>query len=213
MYRSSQDKRCYLLVCFRTVTCSILGMKSVFGCCGRTGVAWPFMPPLPDTVSILLRSSPTAAMAALLLISTSHRGLLDWFSRTVSAEPAPESEPAPVPPRRKARASVRCGNGHRQSRANGDDPYLSRRLAKREADDKALLDAMRRNPEATIGDLATAVGKSRTSIVSALRRLRDAGLAKSDEGRWRLTEEPPPRSPPERWTAPLSASQRAHVHA
>ena len=117
------------------------------------------MSPLPDTVSILLRSSPTAAMTALLLISTSHRGLLDWFSRTVCAEPGP----APAPPRRKARASARCGNGYRQPRANGEDPYLSRRIAKREADDQALVEAMRRNTEATIGELSTAVGKSRSS--------------------------------------------------
>ena len=173
------------------------------------------MPPLPDTVSILLRSSPTAAMAALLLISTSHRGLLDWFSRTVCAEPGPKSEPAPAPPRRKARASARCGNGHRQSRKNGDDPYLSGRRAQRDRDDEALLAALRSNPEGSIADWATTIGKSRTSCVSALHRLRDAGLAESVEGKWRLIEEPAPREPPPRWTAPLSATReaRTHVHA
>jgi hypothetical protein len=171
------------------------------------------MPPLPDTVSILLRSSPTAAMAALLLISTSHRGLLDWFSRTVCAEPEPA--PAPAPPRRKARASARCGNGHRQPRGNGNDSYLGRRLAKREADDQALLEALRSNPEGSIGDWATTIGKSRTSCVSGLHRLRNAGLAESVEGKWRLIEEPAPREPPPRWTAPLSATReaRTHVHA
>jgi hypothetical protein len=169
------------------------------------------MPPLPDTVSILLRSSPTAAMAALLLISTSHRGLLDWFSRTVRAEPGPESEPAP--PRRKARSSALCGNGHRRPRNNGDDPYLSRRLAKREADDQALLDAMRSNSDGSINDWATTIHKSRTSCVSALHRLRDAGLAESVEGKWRLAEESASREPPAKWIAPLSASQRAHAHA
>jgi hypothetical protein len=192
-------------------------MKSVFGCCGRTGVAWSFMPPLPDTVSILLRSSPTAAMAALLLISTSHRGLLDWFSRTVCAEPGPKSEPAPAPPRRKARASARCGNGHRQSRKNGDDPYLSGRRAQRDRDDEALLAALRSNPEGSIADWATTIGKSRTSCVSALHRLRDAGLAESVEGKWKLVAPEAPRETAAKWIEPLSATagreRRAHASA
>jgi hypothetical protein len=123
----------------------------------KTGVDWRLMTPLPDQVSILLRTSPTAAMAALLLISTSHRGLLDWFSRTVCGdaptESGPESEPAPVPARRKARASARCGNGHRKPRGYGNDPYLGRRLAKREADDQALVEALRsRRFDRRLGD-------------------------------------------------------------
>jgi hypothetical protein len=150
----------------------------------KTGVDWRLMTPLPDQVSILLRTSPTAAMAALLLISTSHRGLLDWFSRTVCGdaptESGPESEPAPVPARRKARASARCGNGHRKPRGYGNDPYLGRRLAKREADDQRWSRLC--GPEGSIGDWATTFRKSRTSCVSALRRLRDAGLAESIEG-------------------------------
>ena len=152
------------------------------------------MTPLPDQVSVLLRSSPTAAMAALLLISTSHRGLLDWFSRTVTPEPQPQAKP-------KANGAARRGRYHKP---RGGD----RRLAKREADDQALVEAMRRNTEATIGELATAVGKSRTSIVSALHRLRAAGLAQSVEGRWKLTEEPAPREPPAKWTHGLSAAAR-----
>jgi hypothetical protein len=167
------------------------------------------MPPLPDTVSILLRSSPTAAMAALLLISTSHRGLLDWFSRTVCSD-APESEPHSK--RQKPNGAARRGRSHRKPRDNGDDPYLNRRREARDRSDEALLAAMRSNPEASIGDWATTIGKSRTSTVSALHRLRDAGLAESAEGKWKLTEEPAPREPPAKWIAPLSACQhRVHV--
>ena len=87
------------------------------------------------------------------------------------------------------------------------------RLAKREADDQALLAALRSTPEGSINDWATTIGKSRTSCVSALHRLRDAGLAESREGKWRLTEEPAPREPPAKWIELLSASQRAHAHA
>jgi hypothetical protein len=175
------------------------------------------MPPLPDTVSVLLRSSPTAAMAALLLISTSHRGLLDWFSRTVcgdaAVESGPESQPKP-----RGRTLPRAGktsksNGHRQPRSNGDDPYLSGRRAQRDRDDQALLAALRSNPEGSIGDWATTIRKSRTSCVSGLHRLRAAGLAQSVEGKWKQTEPPAPREPPAKWTTRLSASQRAHASA
>ena len=42
-------------------------------------------------------------------------------------------------------------------------------------------------PEAMIGDWAEAIGKSRSSTLSALKRLRDADLAESIEGKWRLS--------------------------
>ena len=133
------------------------------------------MPPLPETVSILLRSSPTSAMAALLLISTSHRGLLDWFSRSTVCSDAPESEPHSK--RQKPNGAARRGRSHRKPRDNGDDPYLNRRREARDRSDEALLASMRSNPDGAIGDWATTIGKSRTSTVSALHRLRDAGLA------------------------------------
>ena len=85
------------------------------------------------------------------------------------------------------------------------------RLSKRDQDDERLLDAMRRNTEATIGELAKAVGKSRSSIVTALHRLRDAGLAQSAEGKWRLTEEPPPREPAAKWVRPLNANREGRA--
>jgi hypothetical protein len=68
--------------------------------------------------------------------------------------------------------------------------------AQRDRDDEALVDAMRANPEGSIGDWTLTVPKSRTSVVSALHRLRDAGLAESVESKWRLVEEPAPREPP-----------------
>ena len=45
---------------------------------------------------------------------------------------------------------------------------------------------MRSNPEGLIKDWATTIHKSRTRCFSALHRLREAGLAESVEGRWRL---------------------------
>jgi hypothetical protein len=42
-----------------------------------------------------------------------------------------------------------------------------------------LAEAMKANPDAQIATLAAEIGKSRTSTVTALHRLRDAGLAES----------------------------------
>ena len=80
---------------------------------------------------------------------------------------------------------------------------------------------MKANPGANIGMLAAAIGKSKTSTVTALRRLRDAGLAESQDRVWTLTAPPaPPTKEPPRWTdaAPLSATVRRrpveeHAHA
>jgi hypothetical protein len=66
---------------------------------------------------------------------------------------------------------------------------------------------MKANPGASIAALATAIGKSRTSIVSALHRLRDAGLAESLDRVWMLVEPTEPKPTP-KWTAPVSAQRR-----
>jgi hypothetical protein len=52
------------------------------------------MTPLPDAVSILLRTSAAAAMAALLLISVSHPDLFAWANEAIAGE-----EPASLPPK------------------------------------------------------------------------------------------------------------------
>ena len=155
------------------------------------------MTPLPDQVSVLLRSSPTAAMAALLLISTSHRGLLDWFSRTVAPEPQPQAKP-------KARRGRKANGGGRKPGVS--DVYLERRRSRRDADDSALLAAMKASPGATIGDWSEAIHKSRTSTIAGLKRLRDRNLASNEDGVWALVEPEAPRAP--RWVAPVSAAGR-----
>ena len=104
--------------------------------------------------------------------------------------------------------SSQCTPRLPRAKANGADET---RLSRRDQDDERLLDAMRRNTEATIGELAKAVGKSRSSIVTALHRLRDAGLAESAEGSWRLTEAPPPREPAAKWVRPLNADREGRA--
>jgi hypothetical protein len=79
-------------------------------------------------------------------------------------------------------------------------------------DDQALVKAMRSNPDGSIRDWSQTIHKSRTSTVSVLHRLRDAGLAESTTGRWRLVEEPR-REPSAKWIQPLSAAREHRAHA
>ena len=179
--------------------------------------------PLPDAVSVLLRTSATAAMGALLLISVSHRELFTWAARMIGgAEPAKE-EPRPngKGPSRERKSTFGQAKPPRNTTSQvkqarkppSRDAYHQRRRTARDADDQALLQIMRDSPGASIADWAEAIGKSRSSTVSALRRLSDAGLAESVEGRWRLTEPETPKDPPPKWTSPVRGTDRAaHPH-
>lgn len=97
------------------------------------------------------------------------------------------------------------------------DAYLERRRSQRDADDEALINAMRSNSEGSIADWATTIGKSRTSCVSGLHRLRAAGLAESVEGKWKLVGPEAPRETAAKWIEALSATagreRRAHASA
>jgi hypothetical protein len=171
------------------------------------------MPPLPDALSSILRSDSTAALAALMVIANAHREIFAWTARMISAEPPAPSKPngddAPrretLPPKAKLPRPART--------PKGNAAYHARRREARGRDDQALLETMRSNPEGSIGDWASTVGKGRSSIVSALKRLRAADLVESVEGKWKRTEEPASREPPPKWTAPLSGTHRAHAHA
>ena len=161
--------------------------------------------PLPDSVSATLRSDSTAALAALMVIAGAHAELFSWASRMVcGATPAKGSKPPPPKPARTPLARKVSTNA--QPKSNATAAHLASRRKARDRDDENLRQAMRDSPQAPIGEWAMAIGKSRSSVVAALHRLRDAGLAESIEGRWRLSEEPAPREPPPKWVAPLSAT-------
>jgi hypothetical protein len=72
--------------------------------------------------------------------------------------------------------------------------------------DERLIAVRKANPGASIGALAAAIGKSRTSTVNALHRLRDSGLAESRDRVWSLTEPTAPKETP-RWIEPVTASR------
>jgi hypothetical protein len=152
--------------------------------------------PLPNSIVSVLTADPAAALAALMIISNKHADLFSWATRNL----------CPPPARKRGRSN---GAG-RPARAAGRDVYLSRRRKARDRDDEKLLEAMRLAPGGSIKDWAEAIGKSRSSTVSALHRLRDAGLAANEDGVWALTE---PREPAPKWIEPVSGSRRAHAHA
>jgi hypothetical protein len=149
------------------------------------------MQPLPDDVAELLTRDRAAALGASFVIGARHPDILLWAARMIGAD---WSQPKPAP---KSNGSKRKLNG------------ADRRLAARDKADEALVEAMKADPDATIGDWAESIGKSRTSTVTALHRLRDADRVESVEGRWKLTA---PREPPPKWTKPVSAAHRAAEH-
>ena len=138
--------------------------------------------PLPDNVSATLRSDPTAALGALMVIASAHAELFSWAARMV-CDASSEPQPKPSEPHGVKAPAVR------KPKSNATAAYLALRREARDRDDENLRQAMRDSPASSIGDWAETIGKSRTSTVAALHRLRDAGLADSVEGKWTLVEE------------------------
>ena len=176
--------------------------------------------PLPDSVSATLRTDPTAALAALMVITGAHAELFSWVARIVCDAPPAARASTKAQPEASTNAQPQPKPGEprgakspvvRKPKSNGSAAHLALRREARDRDDENLRQAMRDSPQAPIGDWAKAIGKSRTSVVAALHRLRDAGLADSVEGKWCLAEEPAPREPARRWVAPLSAASNAHA--
>jgi hypothetical protein len=146
---------------------------------------------LPDSVVSTLRSDERAALAAAMIIAGAFPDIVSFAARVAGAPHAPKVD-APEPPKR-AKARPKRSNG----RVREPPDQCNERLVA----------AMRANPGASIGKLADAIGKSRTSTVTALRRLRDADLAESQDRVWSLTEPPATKETP-RWTGPVSAQRR-----
>jgi DNA-binding transcriptional ArsR family regulator len=150
-----------------------------------------------------------------MVIAAAHAEPFAWAARFVCADDAPAgASKSPAPPKRKRNGA----EPHRRrlkpaprKPSNSGDAYLALRREARDRDDESLLEAMRETPKGPIGGWAEAIGKSRSSVVAALHRLRDAGLADSVEGKWTLVEEPAPRVAAAKWVAPLSAAAHAHV--
>jgi hypothetical protein len=166
---------------------------------------------LPAHIAESLRD-PTSALAAAFVIAHHHPEILSWIAETLAPPPAELRPPSksngaahpPAKPNGAAHHSVK-------SKPKAAGGYLDRRVAQRDLDDEALLEAMRTSPDGVIPDWAESVGKSKSSIVTALHRLQAAGLVENVDRRWSVVAEEP-KPPPEKWTAPLSATAHARVH-
>src|SRR4029077_1964862 len=130
--------------------------------------------PLPDSLSSILRSDSTAALAALMVISASHRDLLAWAARMLGDdEPA---KPGPTPRGNgAARHTARARKAKPPAAPKSAAAYHARQRKARDESDSALLEVMADSPEALMGDWAEAIGKSRSSTLAGLKRLRAAG--------------------------------------
>jgi hypothetical protein len=160
----------------------------------------------PDAFAAAL-SDRTTALAAAFIIATRHPEILRWAARTVCGDAPAKVELQSKPVRRRGR---KANGGGRKPGA-----YLERRRSRRDADDSALLAAMKASPGATIGDWSEAIHKSRTSTIAGLKRLRDRNLASNEDGVWALVEPEAPREPAAKWISPVSAApareHRAHA--
>jgi hypothetical protein len=180
----------------------------------------------PEVVAGL--KNPTSALAAAFVIGSCYPEILQFAARVVFGAQCHEDAavggvpdhlrdvgPArPLKPNgvgvgngaKHAKTSRTKANGHRKSRV------VDHRLAKRNSDDSALVEAMKAEPGGPIASWAKSIRKSRSSTITALKRLRDAGVASSDGSTWTLVEPEAPR--PSRWVEPVSAlGRREHARA
>ena len=172
--------------------------------------------PLPDAMVATLKTDPTAALAAIMIISNAHSELLSWAQRSLSPLPVDRDVATNETPGRKANTEVRKANGDAKrhgakkgARANGH-PAPRETAARR---DEALLALMQANPHATVTEIIRMSGRPRNSATLSLERLEKAGLVEHQgRGRWvavdpDLLESPAPK--PAGWIEPLSGARVA----
>jgi hypothetical protein len=166
------------------------------------------MPPLPEALTATLKAAATAALAALMVIAGAHRELFDWASKAICGGDAPQL--CPRPRSNGGGRLTNAGKTSKRAKSNGHrEPRGDARLVKRDADDEGLIRAMRTNAEGPIRVWAAAIGKSRSSVLTALHRLRDADLVESVECKWRVIEPGALAAPPPKWVAPVRGTDKA----
>jgi hypothetical protein len=143
--------------------------------------------PLPSDIVARLRSDPTAALAASLILAGSFPDIVSWALRAFSIK---DSEP---------NVSVLTDDDAKGRHAPPSQPAVK--------SDKALLAVMRANPGASLADLIRLGRRPRTSTVASLKRLEEAGLVEHPtKGVYKTVDQAPPPKPA--WVEPLSG---AHV--
>ena len=175
--------------------------------------------PLPCDVVVRLKSDPTAALAAALILAGAFPDLVLWAVRMFRGEPDGERKANGAGGSNGvAKSDGPLGPAHRIK--SGDAGRAKGRDTSREAaakHDQALLALMRANPRVAVTELIRMNGRPRNSTVLSLDRLEKAGLIEhAGRGKWSVAGPDllDPRTPdsggkPAGWIEPLSAGHKA----
>jgi hypothetical protein len=158
--------------------------------------------PLPSDIVARLKSDPTAAPAAALILAGSFPDLVSWAVRVFSGQ----SDAANC--ELKANGVAKSDAAKKGGRAKGR--HNSREGAAKH--DQALLALMRANPDATVTEIIRMNGRPRNSTVLSLERLEKAGLVEyARRGKWTVVDPAPKPPGPEvrGWIEPLSGARVA----
>jgi hypothetical protein len=159
--------------------------------------------PLPSDVVARLKSDPTAALAAALIIAGSFPDLVLWAMRAFGGK-----EDAKANGAGGSNGFAKSDGAKKGVRAKGRHNNSRETAAKH---DQALLALMRANPDANVTEIIRMNGRPRNSTVLSLERLEKAGLVEhAARGKWTvadLLEVPAPK--PAAWIEPVSGSRVA----
>jgi hypothetical protein len=175
--------------------------------------------PLSSNVVVQLRSDPTAALAAALILAGSFPDLVSWAMKAFGGKEgdsvrngnAIHAANCELKGLSKERPSSKVMPGARSPEHRAKGHHNPREAAAEH--DQALLALMRANPDASVTELIRLSGRPRNSAVLSLERLQKVGLVEHQgRGKWApidpdLLEVPAPR--PAGWIAPLSGARAA----
>jgi hypothetical protein len=161
--------------------------------------------PLSSDVVARLKSDPTAAPAAALILAGSFPDLVSWAARVFGGKGEPKANGASG-----SNGDAKGGDGANKG-VRGNGGRTSREAVAEH--DQALLALMRANPDANVTEIIRLNGGPRNSTVLSLERLQKAGLVEhAERGKWTvvdpdLIEAEAPK--PAGWIAPLSGARVA----
>jgi hypothetical protein len=164
--------------------------------------------PLPSDVVARLKSDPTAALAAALILAGSFPDLVLWAMRAFGGKDGAKANGAG-----ESNGVAKSDGAKKGARPPG--PQARGRHNSREAaakHDQALLALMRANPDANVTEIIRMNGRPRNSTVLSLERLEKAGLIEhAGRGKWTVIDPAPKPPGPEArgWIEPLSGSRVA----
>jgi hypothetical protein len=165
--------------------------------------------PLSSDVVARLKSDPTAALAAALILAGAFPDLVAWAVRVFSGKGGAANGSPKANSGGGSHGAAKSDRASEGARAKGrHNP--SEAAAKH---DQALLALMRANPDASVTRIIGLNGRPRNSTMASLERLQKAGLVEhAGRGEWTVVDPDLLTSPspkPAGWIAPLSGGHQA----